>query len=313
MAFRRGADIMRVKQALTLWFVLICQFMPGILHLADAEGAAASPAEQLAAAIKVGEPQWLQADGQRFLGIFTKSTTGTAVGGAIILPSLGKSPDWPDVIAPLRKALPKYSWDTLAIALPDPAKGPDGRWQLAPYFTSARARIQAAVTYLQKQGIANIVLIGHGLGATAAAVAVSGNAPLTVSALAAISLGPPPGSDAKPYGPNMLETIHVPILDIFGSRDFTDVTKTAAARVAAARRGGLAAMHSKQLDALKRSPQARQLETEHNGYIAFRQLKIMGADHSFRGAEPTLIRRIEGWLKKQTDAVSSASGGLTSG
>ena len=41
---------------------------------------------------------------------------------------------------------------------------------------------------------------------------------------------------------------------------------------------------------------------ERNGYIAYRQLKIMGADHSFRGAEETLIKRITGWLKKHSEA-----------
>ena len=72
-------------------------------------------------------------------------------------------------------------------------------------------------------------------------------------------------------------------------------------RVAAARRGGLAAQHVQQLDdALKRSPQARLVTTDHNGYVAYRQLKLMGPDDTFRGAEPTLIKRVEGWLKKHS-------------
>jgi pimeloyl-ACP methyl ester carboxylesterase len=259
------------------------------------------PAEQLAADVTVGEAQWLEADGERFLAIYTKSTTGSNVGGAIILPSLGNNPDWPDVIAPLRKALPDHGWSTLSVDLPVPGKGTDGLWQLTPYFAACRNRIQSAINYMQQQGTTNILLIGYGLGAAAAAVSVSGTDPLKVSGLAAISLGVPPGSDPKPYTPDLLGEIHIPVFDIFGSRDFSNVTATAAARVAAARRGGLAARHAQQLDdALKRSPQARLVATNQNGYIAYRQLKLMGADHTFRGAEPTLIKRIEGWLKKHS-------------
>ena len=305
---------MFARETLRHWPALICLFLTWPLPLSRAADAQPpNPDTELAAAITVGEPRWLEADGQRFLGIYTRSTTGGSLGGAIILPSLGRTPDWPDVIAPLRKALPAHSWNTLAIELPMPAKGADGLWQLEPYFTASRSRIQSAINYLQQQGITNIVLIGHGLGAVAAAVCVSGNDPLKVSGLAAISLGTPPGSEPKSYGPELLEKIHVPILDIYGSRDFDEVTASAAARVTAARRGGLAAMRSQQLEALKRSPQARLLSTDHNGYIAYRQLELMGADHSFRGAEPTLIKRIMGWLKKHSEggelsALPSGSG-----
>ena len=298
---------MSAGKALRHWLALICLFLTWPLPITRAADAQpAGPDAELAAAITVGEPQWLEADGKRFLGIYTRSTTGRSLGGAIILPSLGRNPDWPDVIAPLRKALPAHSWNTLAIALSIPAKGTDGLWQLEPYFSASRARIQSAINYMQQQGITNIVLIGHGLGAIAAAVCVSGNDPLKVSGLAAISLGAPPGSEPKSYGPDLLEKIHVPILDIYGSRDFDAVTATAVARVTAARRGGLAALRSQQVEALKRSPQARLLSTNHNGYIAYRQLELIGADHSFRGAEPTLIKRIIGWLKKHSEAGDSS-------
>ena len=48
---------------------------------------------------------------------------------------------------------------------------------------------------------------------------------------------------------------------------------------------------------------ARTPTTEQNGYIAYRQLRLMGADHSFRGAEPTLLKRIAGWMKKHAAGV----------
>lgn len=304
---------MKDGKALSQWLALLCLVLTWPLTPIQAEDAPATPDQQVAAGITVGKPQWLEAGGQRFLGIYTASTTGSSLGGAIILPCLGEHPNWPDVIAPLRKSLPNHGWDTLSIALPVPTKGSDGLWTLAPYFTASRDRIQTAIKYMQQRGITNIVLIGDGLGAAAAAVAVSGSNPLQVSALAAISLGVPPGSNPKPYSPDLLENIHIPVLDVYGSRDFDAVTKTAAERVAAARRGGLAAMNSQQLEALKHPPQARLLSTNRNGYIAYRQMELMGADHSFRGDESTLIRRIKGWLKKQASGDTSNIRPATSG
>lgn len=307
--------MMKDGKALSQWLAVLCLVLTWPLTpiRAKTEDAPTTPDQQLAAGITVGKPQWLEAGGQRFLGIYTASTTGSSLGGAIILPSLGDHPNWPDVIAPLRKSLPKHGWSTLSIALPVPTKGSDGLWALAPYFTASRGRIQSAIKFMQQQGIVNIVLIGHGLGAAAAAVAVSGSNPLQVSALAAISLGVPPGSNPKPYSPDILENIHIPVLDVYGSRDFYGVTKTAAERVAAARRGGLAAVNSRQLESLKHSPQARLLSSNRNGYIAYRQMELMGADHSFRGDESTLIRRIKGWLKKQAAGDTANIGASISG
>jgi hypothetical protein len=266
--------------------------------VAQAVDQAPKPDEQLAATITVGQAQWLESGGERFLGIYTQSTTGTPLGAAIILPGLDAHPDWPDVIAPLRRGLPAYGWSTLSIQLTTHSQGPDGRWLLEPYFTASRNRIQAAISFLEKQGITNIALIGHGLGAAAAAVSVSGSNPLKVSGLAAISLGIPPHSGPSPYQPGVLENIHVPMLDIFGSRDLDPVTHTAAARLAAAQRGGLDATHNQQFASLLHSAMARLPTTEQNGYIAYRQLELMGADYRFRGAEPTLVKRVAGWLKK---------------
>ena len=279
----------------------ICLFLIWPLHSVCADEAPINLEEQLAADVKVGEAQWLKADGVRFLAIYTKSTSSSNMGGAIILPSMGNNPNWPDVIAPLRKTLPYHGWSTLSIDLPVPGKSANGLWQLKPYFTTCRSRIESAINYMQQQGISNILLVGYGLGAVAAAVSVSGPDPLKVSGLAAISLGPPPGSDPKPYTPDLLQDIQIPVLDVFGSRDFSTVTATATARWAAARRGGLAAQHAQHLDdAQKGSLQAPLVTTDHNSYIAYRQLKLMGADHTFRGAEPTLIKRVEGWLKKHS-------------
>ena len=127
---------MKDGKALSQWLALLCLVLTWPLTPIQAEDAPATPDQQVAAGITVGKPQWLEAGGQRFLGIYTASTTGSSLGGAIILPCLGEHPNWPDVIAPLRKSLPNHGWDTLSIALPVPTKGSDGLWTLAPYFTA---------------------------------------------------------------------------------------------------------------------------------------------------------------------------------
>lgn len=299
--------LLRYRLALTC--VLLAWPLPSVL----AGEAPAKPEEAMAPAITVGQVQWLEAGGERFLGIYTKDTTGTPLGGAIILPGLAVPPDRQDVILPLRQELPNHGWSTLAIELPTPAKGADGLWQLEPYFTASRSRIQAAISYLEQQGITTVVLIGHGLGAVAAALGLSGSDPLKIAAFAAISLGVPPDSSPNPYNPDLLESIHVPMLDIYGSRDMDEVTKTAAARVAAARRGWLAALRTRQAEPLTDSAMALPPATELNGYIAYRQLELMGADHLFRGAEPALLKRVEGWLKKHAAGLALPAAALNKG
>lgn len=270
----------------------------------------ATDEEQLANAIHVGQPQWLEAGGSRFLGIYTRAGTGTPLGGAIILPGLGEHADSMDVIAPLRVGLPDFGWSTLSITLPIPEQGTDGQWQLDPYFTASRARIEAAIAFMEQQGINNIALIGHGLGAAAAVVNVSGENTLKAAAFAAISLGIVPPSASSAYQVGLLENIHIPMLDIYGNRDQESMVTNAAARLAAARRGGRTASNKQQIESLMHSAMARLPTTEQNGYIAFRQLQIMGVDYRFRGAEQTLLRRIAGWLRKHAIGVALPTAAL---
>jgi len=267
--------------------------------IARAADQARNPDEELAATITVGQAQWLDAGGERFLGIYTQATTPTTLGATIILPGLGVHADWPDVIAPLRRGLPAFGWSTLSIQPPTPAQGSDGQWLLEPYFTASRIRIQAAMGFLEKQGITHITLIGQGLGAAATAISVSGSDPLKISALVAISLGIPPRSGPSPYQPGIVENIHVPMLDIYGSRDLDGVTNTAAARLTAAKRGGFDASQNLAKDPVLLTDGGRLFTKGQNAHIAYRQLELPGADYRFRGTEPTLLKRVAGWLKKQ--------------
>jgi len=89
------------------------------------------------------------------------------------------------------------------------------------------------------------------------------------------------------------------MLDIYGSRDLDGVTNTAAARLTAAKRGGFDASQNLAKDPVLLTDGGRLFTKGQNAHIAYRQLELPGADYRFRGTEPTLLKRVAGWLKKQ--------------
>ena len=252
----------------------------------------------LIAGLSVGRAEWLAAAGERFLALYVEADAGQPQGGIILLHGMGAHPDWPAVMHPLRRALPGYGWATLSIQLPAPAQNANREWELNPIFEAGAARIEAAALFLEQQGLRNIVVIGYDLGGAVAAKALAGVKNGKVQAFVAVGLGLPPHSAAAPYRPGLFEQIGVPVLDIYGSRDLDSVLQEAPARARAARKGGAATYRSQQLDPLKRSATARIPMSEQSGYIAYRQIEVTGADHYFTGSDPSLIKRIAGWLKK---------------
>lgn len=260
--------------------------------------------ETLAANVTTGRAEWLEASGQRFLGLYTEATTAMPQGGIILLHGMAAHADWPDVIRPLRRDLPSYGWTTLSIQLPAPTLGKDGRWEWTPIFEAGRARIDAAVALLEKRGFNNIVIIGHDLGAAIAATALAGVKDGKVAGLIAVSMALPLDGAETPYRPELLEQITVPMLDIYGSRDSDAVIQQAPRRAEAARKGGALIHRSQQqLDPLKRSATARIPVSEQSRYIAYRQMEMAGADHFFTAYDHILTKCIAGWLHKHAAGV----------
>lgn len=73
-----------------------------------------------------------------------------------------------------------------------------------------------------------------------------------------------------------LETIEIPVLDIYGSRDFGEVL---------------------------RLTDDRRLAGRKNSRHLYHQMQIEGADHYYSGTEEMLLRRIRGWLDKVAPGV----------
>ena len=224
-------------------------------------------AAQISDSLLVGEPVWLEGK-SRFLGIYTPSQAAKTQGAAILLHGIGAHPDWPEVINPLRSELPDHGWATLSIQMPilaNDAKIAD----YAPLFDEVPGRIKAAIAYLKKKNIRNVVIIAHSLGTAMASRYLATTPKSPIRAYVAISM-----VENKPEVMSnlaSLKKIRLPLLDIYGSRDQDNVLRTARMR--------------KQIAA----------RIKNNGYT---QIKIEGADHFFTGHEAQLVKRIRGWLQR---------------
>jgi pimeloyl-ACP methyl ester carboxylesterase len=231
--------------------------------------------EQIVDSLLVGDAVWLEAEGQRFLGIYTSDLSGKPKGAVILLHGMGVHPNWPDVIYPLRTQLPEYGWATLAIQMPvlsNDAKLAD----YAPLIPEAAPRIKAAASYLTEQGYDHIAVIGHSLGATMGSACLASDAPPGLMGLVTIGMGTSK-LDAKLDNLSHLEKISVPVFDLYGSRDLDAVRDSATARAKAARSAG---------------------------NTNYRQNEVEGADHFFVGLDDELVRRIRGWLDHLLDSTT---------
>lgn len=227
-------------------------------------------AAQLKEALLVGEPVYLQGDKGEFLAIYTPATGREQHGAVILLHGLGAHPDWPDVIAPLRQELPETGWATLSLQMP--VRANDARFEeYPPLFPDANTRISAGIQYLREQGILNVALVGHSLGAAMGAnfLAEGGAGVDRIRVFVGIGMGARPGTVA--HTPDALAKIRLPVLDLYGAQDLKGVLTSAKERKSAGRAAGNSAYHQRQ---------------------------IAGADHFFRGLDNVLVKQVASWVTR---------------
>ncbi len=241
--------------------------------------------DKLAEKVKATELLWLDASGDTFLALNISQTRKKIHGAAIILHAMGGHADWPQTISPLRSSLPEYGWTTLSIQLPVIA--PEN--QIEDYgktLQQAAERIKAAVKYLSENKVLNIVVIGHSFGAASTLFYREKEEKQKVIALVAIGLHDhafvKPSVDIL----ELIEKSKIPVLDIYGSRDFKKVIDQAPDRRLAAKKGN-----------------------NHQ----YSQIEIVGADHYFNRMDDVLVKRIRGWLDKAAPSVSTMGGKDTGG
>lgn len=225
-------------------------------------------AEQITDFLVTGEAEWLNAGGQRFLSIYTRSTTPSRSRGVVLLHGSGAHPDWPLVIFPLRTGLADRGWHTLSLQMPIRPPGTTSP-ELGPLFLDeVPPRIDAALKFLGERGIREVALIGHSLGSAMGAYYLASR---DSGVGAFVGVGTGPVTEDWPTGVlSALERVRVPVLDVIGSRDETLAHPSIRDRLAGA--------------------------AERAGNERYTQILVPGADHFFEDKEDELLRIVDSWL-----------------
>ncbi|MCF7993100.1 MAG: alpha/beta hydrolase family protein [Thiohalocapsa sp.] len=219
---------------------------------------------QIVDSLMDGDAVDLTADGVTFLGLYTEADEDTGR-AAVIVHGIGVHPNWPQVVYPLRTALPGAGWSTLSVQMPVlPNEAADSDY--APLMADAAPRLDAAVAYLQEQGAERVAIIAHSLGASMANAYVAEHAD-AVDAYVAVGMSSGE-SHAGQDNNALVGKIAVPVLDLFGENDLDAVIGGAPAR---AESGGA-------------------------GNSGYHQVQVPGADHFFDGHEDALTETVVEWL-----------------
>lgn len=190
-----------------------------------------------------GEALFLDADGHQFYSIYTESETPSNK-GMIVVHGTGFHPNWEQVVQPVRVAMTSHGWNTLSIQMPILERDAHYEDYIALY-PEVPARFRAAVKHLRAHGSEKIAIVAHSQGATMASYYVanesvanesvdSTDTEVTVAdALVVIGMSAqyrqPQVSSAE-----SLKRIGIPVLDIYGSKDFATVLATTEKRANAA-------------------------------------------------------------------------------
>ena len=169
-------------------------------------------ANDILASLMVGDAVWLkQGNSHKFLSLYTEASGGTnaARGAAIIAHGRGWSPDF-ELYGSLRTKLAESGYATLSIQLPVlPGTAKLGDYK--PTYPEARERFQLAADFLRAKDYRNIVIVSHSLGATMANQYLISTQDNTVKAWVFIGII---------NGLEEMFRIKIPVLDVFGSRDW---------------------------------------------------------------------------------------------
>lgn len=216
-----------------------------------------------------GSGEWLKSKGGvKFFAIYTPPSGPVVHGGVILLHGMGANPDWSDVIRPLRTGLADRGWATLSLQMPLLASDATAK-DYVPLFPDVPPRIEAGIAFLRARHIAPIMLVGYSLGAAMGAWFLAHTPHSGIRAFVGIGMSGNPDPKSPLDTAASLGSIHIPVLDLYGSQDFRSVLSALPARAAAARAAG-----------------------NH----AYRQVGIDGAGHSFSDLDGPLIRKVSTWL-----------------
>jgi len=213
-----------------------------------------------------GEIITLGPDQKSFVGIYSRSTLPFKQGGVILLHDLGKNPDSPEIIRPLRTRLVEHGWDTLSIQMPVAGKF-SHRKTYDSMIPEAIDRINEAVSFFTQKNNFNLGIVAHGHGAATGAHYLATTPLEVVGGMIAISM-----DLETPHSEDDLKKIKVPFIDIYGELDLNSVTKSASDR--------------------------KRAVSFNAANLKYRQIRKTGADHFFTGLEDSLFVTVRNWLAK---------------
>ena len=222
-------------------------------------------ADQVTDALFDGDAVWLNDGSNDFLGIYTEAASDKKR-AVIIAHGTGIHPDWQQVVQPLRVGLIEYNWHTLSIQMPvlgNEAEHAD----YAPLYDEVAPRINAAIKFLHKKGITQVVLLGHSQGASMSAYYLS-TTKQSLNGFIAIGMSAF-AKDPRMNSIEALEEINIPLLDLYANEDMETVIKTTQDRAAAAKKAG---------------------------NKNFSQVQIPG-NHFYDDEENNLVKTVAKWLK----------------
>ena len=222
-------------------------------------------ADEIVDVILDGDPEWLQADGREFLGIYTEADDSRA--GVLILHGRGFHPDWADTVNPLRVGLVEHGYSTLSLQMPVLEK--DAKYyDYIPIFHHAHARIEAGIKFLRDNGHEKVVLLAHSCGAHMAMDWIGAKNDKSIDAYVGLGMG---ATDFRQpmHQTFPLDRMHVPILDLYGADEFPAVIRLA--------------------------PSRKQM-IEGAGNPKSRQLVLPDANHYFTDQGEPLVAAVADWL-----------------
>lgn len=213
--------------------------------------------EQTRAGLVVGDAVEIQQkNGHRFLALYTSAKH--ARGAVIVAHGRGWAPDH-DLYGALRTKLADAGYATLSIQMPVlPSTAKIGDY--LPTFPDADERLALAARWLHDSGYRKVAVVSHSLGATMTNHWLIRGGDAAVGAWVMVSII---------NGLEDMFRIHVPVLDVYGERDW-DVTRVGADE----RRAQLEKVPGSQ------------------------QVMVRGAQHFFEGQHDELTRVIVGFLDR---------------
>jgi pimeloyl-ACP methyl ester carboxylesterase len=212
-------------------------------------------ADDIQFSLMVGDAVWLeQKNGHRFLSLYVEKAKSKPA--LIIAHGRGWSPDY-ELYGTLRTRLADLGYTTLAIQLPVlPSTALLGLY--VPLYPDARERFQLAVDFLKAKGYRDIAIVSHSLGATMANQYLIRTDETAVKAWVFVGIL---------QGLEEMYRIRIPVLDVFGERDW---------------------------DVIRWGAEERKAQIEKVPGSA--QVVVPQARHFFEGREQELIRVIDRFL-----------------